>query len=112
MSEEPTAPAEVVVPDGAEPSAVSRSDETDADPGAPGPAPAIVEPAKLLRIASMVRELLDETRQASLDEPGRARLRQIYDRSVGELRFQQHMLGAREGADGGTGEPGGGCGCN
>ena len=46
----------------------------------------ISEPAKLLRIASMVRELLDETRQASLDEPGRARLREIYDRSVGELR--------------------------
>jgi hypothetical protein len=45
----------------------------------------ITEPAKLLRIASMVRELLDETRQASLDEPGRARLRQIYDRSVHEL---------------------------
>ena len=34
----------------------------------------ITEPAKLLRIASMVRELLEETRQASLDEPGRKRL--------------------------------------
>ena len=32
---------------------------------------AITQPAKLLRIASMVRELLEETRQASLDEPGR-----------------------------------------
>ena len=46
----------------------------------------ITEPAKLLRIASMVRELLDETRQASIDEPGRRRLRDIYDRSVNELR--------------------------
>jgi hypothetical protein len=46
----------------------------------------ITEPAKLLRIASMVRELLDETRQASIDEPGRKRLRDIYDRSVTELR--------------------------
>ena len=46
----------------------------------------ITEPAKLLRIASMVRELLDQTRQASLDEPGRSRLGQIYDRSVSELR--------------------------
>jgi hypothetical protein len=45
----------------------------------------ITQPAKLLRIASMVRELLDETRQASLDEPGRLRLRQIYERAVGEL---------------------------
>jgi hypothetical protein len=45
----------------------------------------ITQPAKLLRIASMVRELLEETRQASLDEPGRIRLRQIYERSLGEL---------------------------
>jgi hypothetical protein len=49
------------------------------------PQQAITQPAKLLRIASMVRELLDETRQASLDEPGRIRLRQVYERSVGEL---------------------------
>jgi Bacterial proteasome activator len=45
----------------------------------------ITEPAKLLRIASMVRELLDETRQTSLDEAGRKRLAEIYARSVGEL---------------------------
>src|SRR5437899_11385777 len=50
------------------------------------PAETITEPAKLLRIASMVRELLDETRQASIDEPGRKRLREIYERSVGALR--------------------------
>jgi proteasome activator-like protein len=50
------------------------------------PQEAITQPAKLLRIASMVRELLEETRQASLDEPGRIRLREIYQRSVGELR--------------------------
>jgi hypothetical protein len=46
----------------------------------------ITEPAKLLRIASMVRELLEETRQASIDDAGRTRLRDIYQRSVGELR--------------------------
>ena len=45
----------------------------------------ITEPAKLLRIASMVRELLEETRQTSLDEPGRVRLAEIYTRAVGEL---------------------------
>jgi hypothetical protein len=45
----------------------------------------ITEPAKLLRIASMVRELLDETRQATLDEAGRKRLAEIYQRAVGEL---------------------------
>jgi Protein of unknown function (DUF2587) len=51
-----------------------------------GPQPeSITEPAKLLRIASMVRELLDETRQASMDEPGRKRLVDIYRRSIEEL---------------------------
>ena len=49
-------------------------------------AESITEPAKLLRIASMVRELLDETRQASLDEAGRSRLAEVYQRAVGELR--------------------------
>jgi hypothetical protein len=34
------------------------------------------------------------------------------DRDSGESRFSQHERGSREGADGGTGEPGGGCGCN
>ena len=34
------------------------------------------------------------------------------DREAGEARFNQHERGSREGADGGTGQPGGGCGCN
>ncbi len=34
------------------------------------------------------------------------------DVDAGERRFGQHQTGSREGADGGTGEPGGGCGCN
>jgi hypothetical protein len=51
-----------------------------------GPQEAITQPAKLLRIASMVRELLEETRAATIDEAGRARLREIYQRSVDELR--------------------------
>lgn len=34
------------------------------------------------------------------------------DRDPGEARFAQHQNGSREGAEGGTGEPGGGCGCN
>jgi hypothetical protein len=49
------------------------------------PTESITEPAKLLRIASMVRELLEETREASLDESGRKRLADVYQRSVEEL---------------------------
>jgi hypothetical protein len=34
------------------------------------------------------------------------------DRAPGEARFEGHERGSREGAEGGTGQPGGGCGCN
>jgi hypothetical protein len=35
-----------------------------------------------------------------------------FDAELQEDRFRQHWLGAREGADLGFGQPGGGCGCN
>jgi len=41
-----------------------------------------------------------------------ARRSMTADRAPGEARFEQHARGSREGADGGTGEAGGGCGCN
>ena len=47
---------------------------------------AIEHPAKLLRIASMIRELLEEVRQAPLDEGGRKRLHAVYERSLDELK--------------------------
>ena len=50
------------------------------------PAEFVSQPAKLLRIASMIRELLQDVRQSSVDEAGRERLRKIYDRAVGELK--------------------------
>jgi hypothetical protein len=46
----------------------------------------IDQPAKLLRIASMARHLLEEARHAPLDERGRERLREIYDASLSELK--------------------------
>ncbi len=57
----------------------------DAAPVPAGLQETITAPAKLLRIASMVRELLEETRQAPLDEDGRRRLADVYQRSVEEL---------------------------
>jgi Protein of unknown function (DUF2587) len=63
---------------------VPPAPEKQGSEGAP-PAETITEPAKLLRIASMVRELLEETRHASMDEAGRKRLVEIYHRSVDEL---------------------------
>ena len=49
-------------------------------------APHVTEPSKLLRIASMTRAMLDEVREASLDDAGRTRLLSIYERSLEELK--------------------------
>jgi hypothetical protein len=46
---------------------------------------AVTEPAKVMRIGSMVKQLLEEVRQAPLDERSRERLAEIYERSVTEL---------------------------
>jgi hypothetical protein len=56
--------------------------------GAVDEAPAtesVSEPAKVLRIGSMVKTLLDEVRQAPLDEKGRQRLREIHEQSIRDL---------------------------
>ena len=45
----------------------------------------IQHPAKVMRIASMARQLLDEVRHAELDEASRSRMREIYQTSVQEL---------------------------
>jgi hypothetical protein len=46
----------------------------------------ITEPTKLIRIASMTRAMLEEVRQAPLDEEGRKRLSEIHQQSLAELR--------------------------
>jgi hypothetical protein len=46
----------------------------------------ILQPTKLIRIASMTRAMLEEVRQAPLDEAGRQRLVRIHERSIEELR--------------------------
>ena len=47
---------------------------------------AISEPGKLLRIASMIRELVEEVRQTGLDEQSRKRLAGIYRSSLDQLK--------------------------
>jgi hypothetical protein len=46
---------------------------------------AVEQPAKVMRIGSMVRALLEEVRSTELDEPSRVRLKEIFDTSVEEL---------------------------
>ncbi len=45
----------------------------------------VEQPAKVMRIGSMIKQLLDEVRSAPLDEAGRARLKEIHSRSIKEL---------------------------
>jgi proteasome activator-like protein len=45
----------------------------------------VEQPAKVMRIGSMVKQLLDEVRNTPLDEASRVRLREIYEQSVREL---------------------------
>ena len=48
--------------------------------------PAVPQPAKLIRIASMIRELVEEVRQTPMDEKGRGRLADIYRNSIDQLK--------------------------
>ncbi|HET9657600.1 MAG TPA: bacterial proteasome activator family protein [Kineosporiaceae bacterium] len=70
----------VVTPEG-----MAVSGTTDPDGDERNPAELIEQPAKVMRIGSMIKQLLEEVRQAPLDEAGRARLAEIHDRSIKEL---------------------------
>jgi hypothetical protein len=56
--------------------------ETPIDPAA---GEQVTRPTKLIRIASMVRGMLDEVRRAPLDDAGRRALREIHEKSLHEL---------------------------
>jgi hypothetical protein len=45
----------------------------------------VEQPAKVMRVGSMIRQLLDEVKAAPLDEKSRARLKQIHASSIKEL---------------------------
>jgi hypothetical protein len=49
------------------------------------PAELVEQPAKVMRIGSMIKQLLEEVRSAPLDEAGRSRLAAIHERSLHEL---------------------------
>ncbi len=70
----PAGEAEVVAP--AETTPVPADDKPDEY---------IQEPAKVMRVGAMLRQLLEELREATLDESSRDRLRDIYETSLVEL---------------------------
>jgi hypothetical protein len=55
------------------------------DEDGPNVADQVEQPAKVMRIGSMIKQLLDEVKSAPLDEAARQRLKQIHATSVKEL---------------------------
>ena len=57
--------------------------------GAGSPATAageqIEQPAKVMRVGAMMRQLLEQVREIDLDQPSRERMRDIYEQSITEL---------------------------
>jgi Protein of unknown function (DUF2587) len=71
----------VVGPDGRPMGTVDANG--DVKPEEPGNL--VEQPAKVMRIGSMIKQLLEEVRAAPLDEASRGRLREIHQRSIKEL---------------------------
>lgn len=69
----------VVTPDGM--GVAPGSDDEQATP-----ADQVEQPAKVMRIGSMIKQLLEEVRDAPLDDAGRKRLAEIHHRSIAELK--------------------------
>src|SRR6201996_4388670 len=73
----------VVGPDGM---AIGTSSDEQGDGSTERPITEMVEqPAKVMRIGSMIRQLLEEVKSAPLDEKSRARLKEIHQNSIKEL---------------------------
>jgi hypothetical protein len=60
-------------------------DQDDGDDDGGPLADMVEEPAKVMRIGTMVKQLLEEVRAAPLDDKSRVRLREIHEKSVKEL---------------------------
>jgi Protein of unknown function (DUF2587) len=82
--QEPSRPQVVVVgPDGF--AVGSTPDEAGAGQSERPVTEMVEQPAKVMRIGSMIRQLLEEVKSAPLDEKSRARLREIHENSIKEL---------------------------
>ncbi|NNE94503.1 MAG: bacterial proteasome activator family protein [Acidimicrobiales bacterium] len=60
-------------------------DHKPAEESGPESRNSISEPAKVMRIGSMIKQLLEEVRTTTMDEAGRTRLKDIYETSISEL---------------------------
>ena len=87
MSEQPEQQQVVVVgADGQPVGSVGMGADGSVDPALQqSPADQISQPAKVMRIGSMVKQLLEEVRSAPLDEASRVRLREVHQNAIAEL---------------------------
>ena len=60
-------------------------EEVGDDDATPSVTDLVEQPAKVMRIGSMIKQLLDEVRAAPLDDASRMRLREIHQSSIKEL---------------------------
>jgi hypothetical protein len=65
--------------------AAARASEGDDDGDGRGVTDLVEQPAKVMRIGSMIRQLLEEVKAAPLDEASRNRLKEIHRASIKEL---------------------------
>ena len=63
----------------------AQGEGDDSDEGEQSIADLVEQPAKVMRIGSMIRQLLEEVKAAPLDEASRQRLKEIHAASITEL---------------------------
>lgn len=68
-----------------EPTQAPADEPGDAVVDPSDPASMIGQPAKIMRIGTMIKQLLDEVRSAPLDDAARGRLAEVHERSLREL---------------------------
>ncbi len=76
----------VITPDGMGVAQPPRDGDGHGEDEPTNPADLVEQPAKVMRIGSMIKNLLEEVRNAPLDEAGRRRLAEIHKRSIDELK--------------------------
>jgi len=74
-----------VGPDGAPVEELHEPEPEDRAEGNEAVAEMVEQPAKVMRIGSMIKQLLEEVRAAPLDDASRIRLREIHQSSIEEL---------------------------
>ena len=86
MSEQQQEPQMFIVgPGGGDPTSGQAGQSDENGDGPRSLTDMVEQPAKVMRIGGMIRQLLEEVKAAPLDEASRARLREIHTSSIKEL---------------------------